>query len=55
MLGLFEMSHFPLLILKMGKMGHFKNFEDKNVDYLKKTRDQFSNQKGNFRFRVISK
>ena len=35
MFDFFEMRHFSDLILKMGKMGHFK-----------KARDQFLNRKG---------
>ena len=34
------------LILKMGKMGHFKKFEHKKSGHFKKlARDQFSNRK----------
>ena len=37
-----EMPHFSYLILKMGKMGHFKKFEHKKVGHFKKlARDQF--------------
>ena len=35
-------KHFTYLILKMGKMGHFKKFEHKKVGHFKKlARDQF--------------
>ena len=38
------MPHFSYLILKMGKMGHFKKFEHKKVGHFKKlTRDQIKN------------
>ena len=38
----FEMPHFSYLILKMGKMGHFKIFEHKKAGHFKiLARDQF--------------
>ena len=46
MFEFFEMPHFSYLILKMGKMGHFKKFEHKKVGQFKKLiRDQFQNRK----------
>ena len=48
MLEFFEMPHFSYLILKMGKMGHFKKFEHKKVGHFEKlARDQFLNRKLN--------
>ena len=38
----FQMPHFSYLILKMGKMGHFKKFEHEKLGHFKKiARDQF--------------
>ena len=56
----FEMPHFSYLILRMGKMGYFKNFEHKRVGHFKKlARDQLKNRKGTeneiIRFWDISK
>ena len=41
-----EMPHFSHLILKMGKMGHFRKNEQKKVGHFeKKARDRFENEK----------
>ena len=41
-----EMPHFSYLILKMGKMGHFRKNEHKKVGHFeKKARDRFENEK----------
>ena len=46
MFEFFEMPHFSYLILKMGKMGHFKKFEHKKVGHFRKlARDQFLDRK----------
>ena len=43
----FEMPYFSYLILKMGKIGHFKIFELKKVGHFKiLARDQLKNRKG---------
>jgi len=42
MIDFFEMPHFSYLIIKKGKMGHFKKIEHKKVGHFKKlARDQF--------------
>ena len=56
----FEMPDFSYLILKMGKIGHFKIFEHEKVGHFKiLARDQFLNRKGTengiIRFLGISK
>ena len=56
----FEKPHFSDLILKMGKIGHFKIFEHKKVGHFEiLARDQFLNSKGTeneiLRFLGISK
>ena len=46
MFEFFEMPHFPHFQNQIGKMGHFKKFEHKNVRHLKKlARDHFFNRK----------